>query len=705
MSVFNVGLFKGPRYSAFPWEHNNKISMKGGKIVPIAWDFLNTGDKIDKVDVSNVVRVAPMVAPTLDTYRVDVHAFAVRLRSIGHVARNPWVYEDFFNLNKNVDGSASLPSLPLGMLFSVNGFRNGTLYESMGFPTFKSLRENYLEHIRKNAPWVFDSVARALQFVSVYVQGSSGIYVMPSSIPMEKSGSQSYQYDLLDSFWNQFSLVTSGGTPTSYYLNVDGDSNQPLSYRGTLIDFVFEKYPGVFAQKFDNRSFNKDSLGVTITNAQGILGTITDNFWSSFNVLDKVFELYKVDSISVLREFEDWLLDGVLSLSSNGNISETSDFYFIYNFSSTSLFRYILSVIYSSFPNLRDGVLISGSYVDKLIPAYSFEAYWKIISDWYINTAITEPDNFFLNHITDDSVWTSQGLSSWRLRRDRISLMNSFANRYWNNDYFTSAFPSAQIGSAVGIPVNGTIVDLRNANAMQKLKERLLYAGQRFRDVLYGVYGKKTSAAILEMSEVLASWSNTINVDSVLQNSESSVNSPQAEYAGTGLGYRSGGKPFSYTAEEPTVIMIVASIVPQASYFQGLPRKFMRSNIYDYAIPQLANVGEQQIYRGELYLDYDYVPNNPNQAIFGWTRRNGDFMWTPNEVHGDFRGSLDFWHNSRVFGSVPSLSTSFLEVKEDRDNLNRIFAVSSPSIDHFYCRFDFGGQIIRSLPKHVHYEL
>lgn len=702
MSVFNVGFFKGPRYSAFPWEHNNKISMKGGKIVPIAWDFLNTGDKIDKVDVSNVVRVAPMVAPTLDTYRVDVHAFAVRLRSIGHVARNPWVYEDFFNLNKNVDGSASLPSLPLGLLFAVNGFRNGTLYESMGFPTFKALREQYLEHIRKNAPWVFDSVAKAVYFTTVYVQNSSSIYVVPASVPLEKSGSNVYNYDLLNSFWSKFSLSYSGGTPSDYFRNVDSDSNQPVSYRGSLIDFVFEKYPGVFALKYDNLTFVKDDLGVTPSNAQGILGTIQDSFWESWNVLDKVFELYKVDSISVLREFEDWLLDGVLSLSLSGSVSSQSNaLYTVTGFRTDSVYSFLYTNIYSSFPNLP--VISFNGLNDRSIPAYPFEAYWKIISDWYINTAISDPDNYFVTHVVDSlSVLWSQAPS---VVRQRLALMNTFANRYWNNDYFTSAFPSAQIGSAVGIPVNGTIVDLRNANAMQKLKERLLYAGQRFRDVLYGVYGKKTSASILEMSEVLASWSNTINVDSVLQNSESSVNSPQAEYAGTGLGYRSGGKPFSYTAEEPTVIMIVASIVPQASYFQGLPRKFMRSNIYDYAIPQLANVGEQQIYRGELYLDYDYVPNNPNQAIFGWTRRNGDFMWTPNEVHGDFRASLDFWHNSRVFGSVPSLSTTFLEVNEDRDNLNRIFAVSSSSIDHFYCRFDFGGQIIRSLPKHVHYEL
>ena len=274
-------------------------------------------------------------------------------------------------------------------------------------------------------------------------------------------------------------------------------------------------------------------------------------------------------------------------------------------------------------------------------------------------------------------------------------------NRYWPNDYFMSSFPTPQAGQAVSIPVNGTIVDLRNANALQKLRERLLYAGSRFRDVLYSLTGKRTSSAIMDMSEVIGSWSNTINVDSVLQQSASENGSPQANYAGTGLGFRGGSRGASYVAEEPTVIMFVCSIVPKASYFQGLHRKFTRCDVYDYDIPQLANVGEEPVYKRELYLDVDH----DDQPTLSYQRRNGSFMWTPDEVHGDFQTSLDFWHNARIFGSCPQFQRSLLQINPKDDNLNRIFAVNSDSVNHFYCHFTFEGSVIRHLPKHVHYDL
>lgn len=709
MSVFNIGLFNGPRYSAFPWSHDNKISMSAGKLTPIAWEFLNTGDKIE-FDVADVVRLAPMVAPTLDTYRVDIHAFAMRLRSLGNANRNPWVYEDFFNLNKNTDGSKSLPSIPLCCLLAINGFRNGTLIESLGFPTFKKDRDEYLNFLRNKCPWVFDPVIQHEVLQSADLSSSvSGFY--PASMPHTiVSGSSIIDFDAIPN------EVYMSGVRYCYPFMVDGvpdvDSGFTLPFKGTLVSYIIANYPEVIGAVFPRRPVIS-TLGGNAFQA-GVVYYFGQ--YDGINLLDKVYELYKVDSISLLKDFEDWLLDGLLEMTESypDPAGDNTDLYFVTGYLSDSFFARLNLSLSSMFPDLPvfspgpDGV------ISRLIPSYPFDSYIKIYSDWYINTAIQDPDSVFASY-SFDALWRqfSDGNSFASDDRDefysKLREVNQMFKRFWANDYFTSAFPSPQAGQAVGIPVNGTIVDLRNANAMQKLKERLLYAGKRFRDVMFAITGHKTSAAILEMSEVLGSWSNVINVDSVLQQSETTNSSPQAGYAGTGLGYRTGGKDVKYRADEPTVIMVIASIVPQASYFQGLPKKFCRSNVYDYAIPQLANIGEQVVRIGELYLGSDaFNPNGDSDVsstIFGYTRRNGDWMWTPNEVHGDFRGSLDFWHNARIFGSSPSLSVNFLQVNAEDDNLNRIFAVQSDSYDHFYCNFSFTGHVIRSLPKHVHYDL
>lgn len=710
---FNIGIFSGPRYSSFPWSHDNKISMSAGKITPIAWEFLNTGDKIE-ADVANVVRLAPMVAPTLDTYRVDIHAFALRLRSLGNATRDPWKYEDFFNLNKNQDGSLSLPMIPLVFLLAVNGFKNGTLIESLGFPTFKKDRDSYLEFLRRSHSWVFDPVVNMTQVVNVVTgQATFLLGFYPASMPQLVDGdSPSPLINQVD--YNDLAGVYSvGGNPyKTRYKNlrsgVSLDNGKHLAFRGTLISYIALNYPEVLSElEGDDEEVSADSFGAF--KAQVFPDTENLPSWieklNGTNLLDKVYELYKIDSVSVMKDFEDWLLEGLLSLSISGNVVDDT-YYRLTGYSDDSFFHLLVNAVARSFPGLPDVVVDAQGGTFKGIPSYPFDAYYKIISDWYINTALAEPDSFFASHSFNAAFEAAKVSGDFAAFRSQLSSLNELFKRFWANDYFTSAFPTPQAGQAVGIPVNGTIVDLRNANAMQKLKERLLYAGSRFRDVLFAITGKHTSSAILEMSEVLGSWSNIINVDSVLQQSESVNGSPQAGYAGTGLGYRAGGKDFRYTAEEPTIIMVFASIVPLASYFQGLSRKFVRANVYDYAIPQLANVGEQRIMRGELYVGSD-SPSVADEDVqtFGYTRRNGDFMWTPSEVHGDFRGSLDYWHNARIFGSLPSLSQNFLQVNPTEDNLNRVFAVESDSYDHFYCNFSFTGHVIRSLPKHVHYDL
>lgn len=713
MSVFNIGLFNGPRYSAFPWSHDNKISMSAGKLTPIAWEFLNTGDKIE-FDVADVVRLAPMVAPTLDTYRVDIHAFAMRLRSLGNANRNPWVYEDFFNLNKNTDGSKSLPSIPLCCLLAINGFRNGTLIESLGFPTFKKDRDEYLNFLRNKCPWVFDPIIvhEAITLEDVDLQAL--LTFVPSSIPREVETSEGVTSSYID-FDSLPHSYDNGQSYFSYPLfrfrsgSFVYSDQLTLPFKGTLVSYLIQKYPEIIGA-VGSVSYNNLGGSSFVAGSSYYFGQ-----YEGINLLDKVFELYKKDAISVMKEFEDWLLDGLLEMSEASDISDDgSSLYYITGYRADSFFARLNLSLTTMFPDLPLFSTALDGPISRFIPSYPFDSYIKIYSDWYINTAIQDPDSVFASY-SFDALWRqfSDGESFASDDKEefysKLREVNQMFKRFWANDYFTSAFPSPQAGQAVGIPVNGTIVDLRNANAMQKLKERLLYAGKRFRDVMFAITGHKTSAAILEMSEVLGSWSNVINVDSVLQQSETSNSSPQAGYAGTGLGYRTGGKDVKYRADEPTLIMVIASIVPQASYFQGLSKKFCRSNVYDYAIPQLANIGEQVVRTGELYLGSDAI--NPNgdsdvsSTIFGYTRRNGDWMWTPNEVHGDFRGSLDFWHNARVFGSMPSLSVNFLQVNAEDDNLNRIFAVQSDSYDHFYCNFSFTGHVIRSLPKHVHYEL
>lgn len=724
---FNIGIFNGPSYSGFSISHGNRVSTKPGVMKPVWCDYLDTGERLKDLDLGALVRQAPMLAPTLDTYEVTVDAFAVRLRTLGMAGRNPWKYEDFFNYNKNLDGSYELPMFYLGRFWNHNNpLKLGTLYESLNYPSWKWLREQILEQAR-NIPWVFNPVVR--YYITHPTVTSSDVLVGPSNLP---TAVDSDAIDLNNLVGGSFNL--SGFGNVRHFVHRKG---LPYTAFPSLVAFALERYPSAF-HPFSEISFI-DDVQDDFYNF-GFVSQIDDIVRSvdSYNVLDEIYKLYKVDAESVIAEFIDYLMDSVLNLIIDDDTVNTislepsgQNYYRLLggNYYVNSLFSFVCAWLFKSMKDdvpykingadagifsklevktlLEDSAFANAGWpeydyehiADRAVPDYYFNAYWKVISDWYINTAIFEPDDFYLDHYMH--------VNSQNGSFDTSIKTNTLFFRYWKNDYFTSAFPNSQLGNAVGIPVNGTIIDFRNANAWQKFKERLMYAGSRFRDVLFAVTGKRTSSAIMDMSEPLGRWKGIVNVDSVLQTSESSASSPQASYAGSGLAYKLEGRSVSYTAEEPTVIMVMLNINPvSAAYYDGFPRKFLRSNLYQYDVPNLANIGEQQIMNYELFFGPDARANAAGyNPVFGWQRRYGDFMWTPDEVHGDFRGDLDYWHNARTFATAPVLGEKFLQVRPDDDNLNRVFAVSSSVVDKFYCHVFFSGHIIRHLPKHAYYDL
>lgn len=68
------------------------------------------------------------------------------------------------------------------------------------------------------------------------------------------------------------------------------------------------------------------------------------------------------------------------------------------------------------------------------------------------------------------------------------------------------------------------------------------------------------------------------------------------------------------------------SVTQLPTYTQGFPREFFRNSIYDFAIPQLANVGEQEVTYPEVYFDYDPEGDNSLIGTFGFNRRYYDWF-------------------------------------------------------------------------------
>lgn len=227
-----------------------------------------------------------------------------------------------------------------------------------------------------------------------------------------------------------------------------------------------------------------------------------------------------------------------------------------------------------------------------------------------------------------------------------------------------------------------SINEFRKAFSLQKFLEKNARVGGRYTEQLLAHFGVKASDSRLQRPEYLGGGVQPIQIGEVVQTSETTQNSDLGEMAGRGVSAGFTNK-FKRYFEEHGYVLGIMSIIPKASYFQGVSRMWSRQDRYDYYFPEFAHLGEQEILNKELYQSGNSIEDN---KVFGYTPRYAEYKYIPNRITGEFRDTLDYWHLGRKFGATPTLSRQFIEVRPS-DN-DRIFAVSSEDglhTDHFWC--------------------
>lgn len=318
--------------------------------------------------------------------------------------------------------------------------------------------------------------------------------------------------------------------------------------------------------------------------------------------------------------------------------------------------------------------------------------------------------------------------------------------RAWEKDYFTSALPYAQKGQALELPLTGdapiymelgannkydvmghttsgqkavdvkidenaamtigtplkadmsnvnsaTINELRSAFQIQKWLEKNARGGTRYIEQILSHFGVKSSDARLQRPEYLGGGKTPVTVSEVLQMSATEATSPQGNMAGHGLSVGSSHS-FKRYFEEHGFIIGIMSVLPRTAYFQGLPKMFSRTDRFDYAWPEFAHLGEQEVKNQEVY--FDLSDNTYNQGTFGYQPRYTEYRYIPDTVHGDFANSLKFWHMAREFSTRPALNSSFVK----SDPTTRVFAVTDPAYPKLLVQTYANLQAIRTLPKY-----
>lgn len=290
-------------------------------------------------------------------------------------------------------------------------------------------------------------------------------------------------------------------------------------------------------------------------------------------------------------------------------------------------------------------------------------------------------------------------------------------NRSWEKDYFTSALPFQQRGTAPSLPISGTsfaewpayvaasqgqllyntasdvpynsggkaflennvvdlssattfnVADLRLVVQIQKWLERNARAGARYIEFLQAHWGVHPRDERLQRPEYIGGSKNPVIVSEVLQTSATEAGSAQGNQAGHAI---VGGGTFcgKYTATENGLIMGIMSVMPRSAYQQGVDRQWLRETKYDFPFPEFVNLSEQGVTRAEIYASNNEVQN---RTLFGYQGRFDECRVKRSMICGLMRTTFNYWHLGRIFTTAPELNEDFITC--DPAATKRIFAV------------------------------
>lgn len=218
-----------------------------------------------------------------------------------------------------------------------------------------------------------------------------------------------------------------------------------------------------------------------------------------------------------------------------------------------------------------------------------------------------------------------------------------------------------------------TINELREAFQIQRLYERDARGGTRYTEILKSHFGVTSPDARLQRPEYLGGGKSSISMQPIPQTSSTDTTTPQGNLSAIGTSNVSG-HGFSKSFTEHGVLIGMACVFADLTYQQGMNRMWSRRDRWDYYWPALSHLGEQAVYNKEIYAQ----GTADDDGVFGYQERYAEYRYKPSQVTAQMRSdhatSLDAWHLSLDFASLPALNASFIE---ENPPIDRVVAVNT----------------------------
>lgn len=227
--------------------------------------------------------------------------------------------------------------------------------------------------------------------------------------------------------------------------------------------------------------------------------------------------------------------------------------------------------------------------------------------------------------------------------------------------------------------VNGkfSINEFRLANRKQRKRERVAVSGGRYKDILRALWNAKSRSGV-DIPDFINTTSYMIDPRNIVSTADTEI--PDAsggkslgQMAGNVNQYKAGKYGHVIKTEDPSLVMMIVSLVPEVMYSDGVDKNLLSTRFSDDYSPQFDQVGFQDVpsilydMRPVVTGNNFYCGTRPEDVVtvgknVAWMR----YLTNVGRVHGGFaRGEqYDSYVLSRDYGRtapVPSVPSFYLE--------------------------------------------
>lgn len=237
-----------------------------------------------------------------------------------------------------------------------------------------------------------------------------------------------------------------------------------------------------------------------------------------------------------------------------------------------------------------------------------------------------------------------------------------------------------------------TLDEFRQLAIAQQELERMARTDGSSSQFYYTFFGVSPRRAVDYRPIYIGGTYKDLIFSEVVQQSSSTKDSPLGSYAGHGIASLSGNCGSVHT-DENGYIMILASIMPDVYYTQGLSKMWTRNTQDEEFLPGRDKMGLVPIYNRELFVSGN---SNVDGDLFAYQDSYDEFRYKDNRIGGKIADasnkSFSPYTQARFFANSPKYSSAFMSSKNIRKDY-----LSAPIEDAYTGRFEFSIRAVQPI--------